>query len=439
MIKIFFDNISNGLQNIFKNFARKGKVTETDLKNMLREVRMTFLEADVNYQVVRELEKRIYEKAIGAEILKSLTPDQQIIKIINDELVDILGSAQSGLTFGSKLSVYMLVGLQGAGKTTLAGKLAKKLKSQSKKVLLVACDTFRAAAVQQLKILGDKIGVEVFSLEGETSAIKIAEAGKQKKKKNNFNIVIIDTAGRLDINNDLMAELQAIKSVVRPHEILIVVDAMGGQEAVKIASSFNEKLGLDGIVFTKLDGDTRGGAVLSIKFVTGIPIKFIGVGEGLEDLEEFYPDRMASRILGNGDVLSLIEKAQEKIGEEEFKKQSEKVLKNNFDLNDLLEQMKAVKKLGPIKNLLKMIPGINKIDLSQADPEDELKKVSAIICSMTKQERENPDIIDASRKRRIANGCKRSVNEINLLLKRFEEMKKMMQMLKDKKFNLFGN
>ena len=236
-----------------------------------------------------------------------------------------------------------------------------------------------------------------------------------------------------------MAELQAIKSVVRPHEILIVVDAMGGQEAVKIASSFNEKLGLDGIVFTKLDGDTRGGAVLSIKFVTGIPIKFIGVGEGLEDLEEFYPDRMASRILGNGDVLSLIEKAQEKIGEEEFKKQSEKVLKNNFDLNDLLEQMKAVKKLGPIKNLLKMIPGINKIDLSQADPEDELKKVSAIICSMTKQERENPDIIDASRKRRIANGCKRSVNEINLLLKRFEEMKKMMQMLKDKKFNLFGN
>lgn len=439
MIKIFFDNISNGLQNIFKNFARKGKVTETDLKNMLREVRMTFLEADVNYQVVRELEKRIYEKAIGAEILKSLTPDQQIIKIINDELVDILGSAQSGLTFGSKLSVYMLVGLQGAGKTTLAGKLAKKLKSQSKKVLLVACDTFRAAAVQQLKILGDKIGVEVFSLEGETSAIKIAEAGKQYALKNNFNIVIIDTAGRLDINNDLMAELQAIKSVVRPHEILIVVDAMGGQEAVKIASSFNEKLGLDGIVFTKLDGDTRGGAVLSIKFVTGIPIKFIGVGEGLEDLEEFYPDRMASRILGNGDVLSLIEKAQEKIGEEEFKKQSEKVLKNNFDLNDLLEQMKAVKKLGPIKNLLKMIPGINKIDLSQADPEDELKKVSAIICSMTKQERENPDIIDASRKRRIANGCKRSVNEINLLLKRFEEMKKMMQMLKDKKFNLFGN
>ena len=439
MIKIFFDNISNGLQNIFKNFARKGKVTETDLKNMLREVRMTFLEADVNYQVVRELGERIYKKAIGAEILKSLTPDQQIIKIINDELVDILGSAQSGLTFGSKLSVYMLVGLQGAGKTTLAGKLAKKLKSQSKKVLLVACDTFRAAAVQQLKILGDKIGVEVFSLEGETSAIKIAEAGKEYALKNNFNVVIIDTAGRLDINDDLMAELQEIKSVVRPHEILIVVDAMGGQEAVKIASSFNEKLGLDGIVFTKLDGDTRGGAVLSIKFVTGIPIKFIGVGEGLEDLEEFYPDRMASRILGNGDVLSLIEKAQEKIGEEEFKKQSEKVLKNNFDLNDLLEQMKAVKKLGPIKNLLKMIPGINKIDLSQADPEDELKKVSAIICSMTKQERENPDIIDASRKRRIANGCKRSVNEINLLLKRFEEMKKMMQMLKDKKFNLFGN
>lgn len=439
MIKIFFDNISNGLQNIFKNFARKGKVTETDLKNMLREVRMTFLEADVNYKVVGELEKRIYEKAIGAEILKSLTPDQQIIKIINDELVDILGSAQSGLTFGSKLSVYMLVGLQGAGKTTLAGKLAKKLKSQSKKVLLVACDTFRAAAVQQLKILGDKIGVEVFSLEGETSAVKIAEAGKEYALKNNFNIVIIDTAGRLDINDDLMAELQAIKSVVRPHEILIVVDAMGGQEAVKIASSFNEKLGLDGIVFTKLDGDARGGAVLSIKFVTGIPIKFIGVGEGLEDLEEFYPDRMASRILGNGDVLSLIEKAQEKIGEEEFKKQSEKVLKNNFDLNDLLEQMKAVKKLGPIKNLLKMIPGINKIDLGQADPEDELKKVSAIICSMTKQERENPDIIDASRKRRIANGCKRSVNEINLLLKRFEEMKRMMQMLKNKKFNLFGN
>ena len=439
MIKIFFNNISNGLQNIFKNFARKSKITESDLDSMLREIRIVFLEADVDYQVVKDLIARVRAKALGAEILKSLTPDQQIIKIINDELIDILGNAQSGLTFGSKLSVYMLVGLQGAGKTTIAGKLAKKLKSQSKKVLLVACDTFRAAADRQLQILGDKIGVEVFSLEGETSAIKVAEAGKEYALKNSFNVVIIDTAGRLDINDNLMAELQEIKSVIKPHEILIVVDAMGGQTALKIAKSFNEKLGLDGVIFTKLDGDARGGAVLSIKFVTGIPIKFIGVGEGLEDLEEFYPDRMASRILGNGDVLSLIEKAQEKIGEEEFKKQSEKMLKNNFDLNDLLEQMKAVKKLGPIRNLLKMIPGINKIDLSQADPEGELKKVGAIICSMTKQERENPDIINASRKRRIANGCKRSVNDVNLLLKRFEEMKKMMQMLKDKKFNLFGN
>ncbi len=442
MINIFFDKISGGLQDVFRKFSGKGKITEKDLDRMLHEIKMTFLDADVNFNVVRVLNNNIAQKAKGAEVLKSLTPDQQIIKIIDDELIEILGFAQAGLTFAKRLTVFVLVGLQGAGKTTVAGKLALKLKKQGKKVLLVACDTFRAAAIKQLQVLGRQIGIEVFSLENEISPIKIAKAGKEYALQNNFDVVIIDTAGRLNIDDNLMNELHEIKSAVVPHEILLVVDAMGGQEAVNIAQSFDNWLGIDGIIMTKLDGDARGGAVLSIRYITKKPVKFIGVGEKLTDLEEFHPDRMASRILGHGDALSAIEKAEEAFGEEELKKQSEKMLKNKFDLNDLLKQMQKIKKLGPLKDFLKMIPGLNKIDLSQADPEGELKRIAAIISSMTPKERSNPDIINASRKRRVAKGCCRSVNEINMLLKRFDEMRKIMQMFKsDKKslFKFFGN
>ncbi len=427
-----FESLSNRLQDVFKQLRGKGRLTEKDVKTALREVKLALLEADVNFKIVKNFVNKVTEKAVGIEVLEGLNPGQQVIKIVNDELIELMGTSQSKITFSSKSpTVYMMVGLQGAGKTTTTGKLAGQLRKQGKKPLLTACDIYRPAAVKQLQVVGGTYNIPVFSMESK-NPVEIARESLNYAAKNGNDVIIIDTAGRLHINEELMEELQNIKNEVHPQEILLVVDAMTGQDAVNVAETFNDKIGIDGVIITKLDGDTRGGAALSVRAVTGKPIKYVGMGEKLDDLEPFYPDRMASRILGMGDVLSLIEKAQQVFDESQAQELEKKMRTLDFTLEDFLNQMQQVKKMGPIKDLLKMIPGFGQINIDDANIDEKaMVHVEAIIQSMTLEERRNPDILNGSRKKRIAKGCGRTIQEINKLLKQFEEMKKMMKMMTD--------
>ena len=421
-----FEGLSSKLQSITNKFKGKVRVTEADLKDMLREVKLALLEADVNYKIVKEFIAVIQEKALGQDVLKSLTPGQQVIKIVKDELVELLGGTESKITFlPNAPTVIMLIGLQGSGKTTTAGKLANVLRKQGKKPLLVACDVYRPAAIKQLQVVGKQLNIPVFSDETSKNVVNIAKRSIDEAIKKLNDVIILDTAGRLQIDEDLMQELQNIKQNVRPQEILLVVDSMTGQDAVNVATTFNEKVGIDGIILTKLDGDTRGGAALSVKKVTGKPIKYIATGEKLSDIEPFHPDRMASRILGMGDVLSIIEKAEESFSEEQLRKQS-------FDLNDYLAQLRQVKKMGSFSSLLKMIPGMNQLKNIKVD-DKEFDKIEAIICSMTTGERRNPKLLNASRRKRIANGSGTSVQEINRFMTSFETTQKMMKKIKSGK------
>lgn len=422
------DNLGSRFQEIFKKVRGHGKLSESNIKDALREVKMSLLEADVNYKVVKDFTAKIQEKAIGTDVLKGINPGQQFIKIVNDELVELLGGTNARLTKGVRNpTVLMLAGLQGAGKTTFAAKLGNYLKKQGEKVLMVGADVYRPAAIKQLQVLGEQTGIEVYSEENHQDAVGICERGLAKAKELGSTYMIIDTAGRLHIDEKLMDELKEIKRLTRPQEILLVVDAMIGQDAVNLAESFNNVLNIDGVVLTKLDGDTRGGAALSIKAVVGKPIKFVGVGEKIDDMELFHPERLVSRILGMGDVVSLVEKAQSAIDEEDAKSLEEKIRTQKFDLDDFLKQLQNIKKLGSLGSILKMIPGMGQIgDLAPA--EKEMKKVEAIIQSMTKEERKKPEILKASRKQRIAKGSGTEVADINRLLKQFEQMKAMMKM-----------
>lgn len=430
-----FEGLSGKLQDTIKKLRGKGRVTDKDVKEMMREIKLALLEADVNFKVVKDFINKISVRAVGEDVLESLTPGQQVIKIVNDELIDLMGRENSKLTFSPKLpTVYMLVGLQGAGKTTATGKLGNLIRKQGKNPLFVACDIYRPAAIKQLQVLGEQLSIPVFTMGDKVNPVDIAKAAIEHAKIKQHDIVILDTAGRLHINEELMDELLNIKNAVKPQEILLVVDAMTGQDAVNVAESFNEKLGVDGIILTKLDGDTRGGAALSVKAVTGKPIKFSGIGEKLSDLEPFYPDRMASRILGMGDVLSLIEKAQENFDEKKALELEKKMRTMQFTLNDYLDQMQQLKKMGPLSQVMNMLPGMNTKALQGVDMEKgekEMKKNEAIIRSMTKREREEPSIINGSRRKRIATGSGTSVQEINRLLNSFEDMKKMFKMLAD--------
>ena len=424
-----FENLSEKLQAVFKQLRGKGKLTEKDVKEAMREVKLALLEADVNFKIVKQFINKVNERAVGSEVLESLTPGQQVIKIVNEELIELMGSSQSKLTFSSKPpTVYMMVGLQGAGKTTTSGKLAGLLKKQGKSPLLVACDVYRPAAIKQLQVVGNNYGIPVFEMGDKLNPVDIAKESLQYATKNKHDVILIDTAGRLHINEELMEELKNIKEAVRPQEILLVVDAMTGQDAVTVADSFNGQLGVDGIILTKLDGDARGGAALSVRSVTGKPIKYIGMGEKMEDLEPFYPDRKASRILGMGDVLSLIEKAQEAYDEKQAMEMAQKMRNNDFTLEDFLDQMQQIKKMGPLKDLIGMIPGMSQLNLNDVDVDPKaMAHIEAIIQSMTKEERQNPSILNGPRKKRIANGSGRTIAEVNRLLKQFEEMKKMMK------------
>ena len=422
------ENLGNRFQDIFKKIRGHGKLSETNIKDALREVKMSLLEADVNYKVVKDFTNKISEKAIGTEVIRGVNPAQQFIKLVNDELVELLGGTSSKLTKGLRNpTIIMLAGLQGAGKTTFAAKLAKFLKKQNEKLLLVGVDVYRPAAIKQLQVLGQQIGVDVYSEENSKDVVGIATRAIEKAKEINATYMIVDTAGRLHVDETLMEELKELKKAIKPQEILLVVDAMIGQDAVNLAESFNNALSVDGVILTKLDGDTRGGAALSIKAVVGKPIKFIGVGEKLNDIEIFHPDRLVSRILGMGDVVSLVEKAQEVIDENEAKSLEEKIKSQKFDLNDFLKQLQTIKRLGSLGGILKLIPGMPKID-DLAPAEKEMKKVEAIIQSMTKEERKKPDILKASRKIRIAKGSGTDVSDVNKLLKQFEQMKSMMKM-----------
>ncbi len=428
-----FDNLSQRLQGVFKNLRGKGKLTEKDVKEALREVRLALLEADVNFKIVKNFVKTVTERAVGGEVMESLTPGQQVVKIVNEELVSLMGESQSELTFSpTPPTVYMMVGLQGAGKTTTSGKLAGILRKKSKKPLLVACDIYRPAAIKQLEVVGSNYGIPVFSKGDKLSPVDIAKAAVTFANENHNDVVIIDTAGRLHIDEELMTELQDIKSAVNPKEILLVVDSMTGQDAVNVAESFDSQLEIDGIILTKLDGDTRGGAALSVRSVTGKPIKYVGMGEKMEDLEPFHPDRMASRILGMGDVLSLIEKAQEAIDEKKALELEKKMRNMDFNFEDFLDQMQQIKKMGSFQQLLGMVPGMNQMNLDDAQfDEKAMSHVEAIINSMTVKERRNPSILNGSRKKRIANGSGRTIQEVNKLLKQFESMKKMMKQFTD--------
>ena len=422
-----FEGISSKLQEITRKFKGKARITESDLKEMLREVKLALLEADVNYKIVKEFVNTIQEKAIGQDVLKSLTPGQQVIKIVKDELVELLGGTDSKINFTpNPPTVIMLVGLQGSGKTTTAGKLANIIRKQGKKPLLVACDVYRPAAIKQLQVVGASLNIPVYSNESTKDVVQIAKQAINTAISKLNDVIILDTAGRLQIDEELMNELKNVKQSVKPHEILLVVDSMIGQEAVNIASKFNEDLGIDGIVLTKLDGDTRGGAALSVKKITGKPIKFAATGEKLSDIEEFHPDRMASRILGMGDVLSIIEKAEEAFDEEEAIKIEKQLRKKEFDLDDYLVQLKQIKKMGSFSSILKMIPGMSNIKDLKVD-DKELFKIEAIICSMTKQERKNPKLLNASRRKRIANGSGTTVQQINKFMDSFEMTQKMMK------------
>lgn len=429
-----FENLSNKLQDVFKQLRGKGKLTEADVKTAMREVKIALLEADVNFKIVKNFIKTVTERAVGTEVLEGLNPGQQVIKIVNEELISLMGTTQSQLTFAKRPpTVYMMVGLQGAGKTTSSGKLAGQLRKQGRNPLLVACDVYRPAAIKQLQVVGKNYNIPVFEMGDKLSPVEISKKALEYAAENRNDVILIDTAGRLHINEELMQELQDIKEVVKPQEILLVVDAMTGQDAVTVAESFDSQLGIDGIIMTKLDGDARGDAALSVRSVTNKPIKYIGMGEKMEDLEPFYPDRMASRILGMGDVLTLIDKVQQNIDEQEAKEMQKKMLSNEFTLEDFLSQMQQIKKMGPLKDLMGMIPGMNKFNLDEAlngvDPSKEMAKTEAIIQSMTREERLNPSILNGPRKKRIANGSGRSIAEVNRLLKQFEEMKKMMKQM----------
>ena len=426
-----FEGLAEKLNQAFKKLRSKGKLSENDVKEAMREVRLALLEADVNYKVAKDFVKNVTEKAVGEEVLSSLTPAQQVIKIVRDELTELMGSTDSRINFSSKLpTIIMMCGLQGSGKTTHSAKLARMFRKQGKRPLLVACDVYRPAAIEQLKVVGAQVDTPVFEM-GTIRPMEIAKNAIKHAKDYGNDIVILDTAGRLHIDEQLMQELQDIKSEVHPHEILLVIDAMTGQDAVNVAQSFNDTLGIDGVILTKLDGDTRGGAALSVRAVTGKPIKFAGIGEKLEDLEVFHPDRMASRILGMGDVLTLIEKAQDEVDEKKAMEVAQKLKENSFDMSDLLEQIKQVRNMGPLGKILEMFPGMSgKItDETAQAGEQEIKYLEAIINSMTKEERANPDIINPARKRRIAAGSGTDVPRVNRVLKQYKQMKEMMKML----------
>ena len=428
-----FESLSEKLQSALGKLKGKGKLSEKDVDLAMREVRLALLEADVNFKVVKDFIKNVKERAIGSEVMESLTPGQYVVKIVNEELTKLMGESQAKLTFSSSPpTVILMSGLQGAGKTTTAGKLALNLKKQNKRPLLVACDVYRPAAIKQLEVVGERVGVPVFSMGDKNNPVDIAKASLEHGKKHGNDVIIIDTAGRLHIDEDLMNEIVNIHDAVNPQEVLLVLDAMTGQDAVNVADAFNQRLGITGVILTKLDGDARGGAALSLRAVTNKPIKFVGMGEKLDDLEPFYPDRMASRILGMGDVLSLIEKAQASIDEKKALELEKKIRTAQFTFDDFLDQLEQMKNLGPLGQFLGMIPGVNAKALKGLDVNDkDLARLEAIIKSMTKKERENPDIIDSSRRRRIANGSGTNVQDVNKLLKQFKETKKMMKKFTD--------
>lgn len=428
-----FEGLSSRLQAITRKLGGKARITESDLKEVMREVKLALLEADVNYKIVKEFISTIQEKALGQDVLKSLTPGQQVIKIVKDELVELLGGTESRINFTpNPPTVIMLVGLQGSGKTTTAGKLANLLRKQGKKPLLVACDVYRPAAIKQLQVVGNQLNIPVYANESTKDVVQIAKQAYNVAISKLNDVIILDTAGRLHIDEELMQELKNLKASSKPHEILLVVDSMTGQDAVNVATSFNENLGIDGVVLTKLDGDTRGGAALSVKKVTGKPIKFAATGEKLSDIEEFHPDRMAQRILGMGDVLSIIEKAEETFSEEEAEKLEKQLRKGEFDLNDYLAQLKQIKKMGSFSSILKMIPGMGNLKDVKVD-DKELIRIEAIISSMTDKERKNPKILNGSRRIRIANGSGTTVQQINQFMKTFEVTQTMMKKMKSEK------
>ena len=425
-----FESLSEKMQRAFSKLKGKGTLSEKDIDAAMREIKLALLEADVSYKIVKEFVNDVKEKSLGSEVMKSLTPDQQVIKFVNTELRELMGDVSSKLTFSPKgFTIYMMVGLQGTGKTTTCAKLAKYLKEQGKKPMLAACDVYRPAAIDQLEVVGKDVGVEVYADREESSPVKIAKAAIEKAERLGMNVLILDTAGRLQIDEELMDELVDIKSEVHPHEILLVVDALTGQDAVNTASGFHDKLGVDGVIMTKLDGDARGGAALSVKKVTGTAIKFVGLGEKFDEFEVFHPDRMADRILGMGDVLTLIEQAEQTIDKEQAEKIEKRLRKNQFTLVDFLEQTAQIKKMGGVAKLLGMMPGaskqMNEIDASKG--EEELKRFESIIYSMTPDERDNPALLNASRRRRISKGSGQPVSAINNLIKRYEEVKKMMK------------
>ena len=425
-----FESLSDKLQNIFKNLRGKGRLTEEDVKAALKEVKIALLEADVNFKVVKDFVKKVNERAVGQDVMNSLTPGQMVIKIVNEELTNLMGSETTELKLlpDNQITVIMMMGLQGAGKTTTTAKIAGKLKAKGKRPLLVACDVYRPAAIEQLKINGEKQQVPVFSMGDKQKPLNIAKAAIEHAKKNNNNVVILDTAGRLHVDEDMMNELVEIRDNIELTQTVLVVDAMTGQDAVNVAKEFNEKIGIDGIIVTKLDGDTRGGAALSIKAITGKPILYIGMGEKLSDLEQFHPDRMASRILGMGDVLSLIEKAEQSIDQDKAKEMEQRLKKAQFTFDDYLEYMSQIKNMGGLSSLLSMMPGVGgKINDDMLPDEKQLGKIEAIIYSMTKEERSNPDVINPSRKQRIAKGAGVDISQVTKLVKQFEQARKMMK------------
>ena len=428
-----FEGLSDRLEATFKNLRSKGSLTEADVRSAMREVRMALLEADVNYKVAKDFTNTVTEKAIGEKVMESLTPSQMVIKIVHEELVSLMGGTNARLAYASHPpTIILMCGLQGSGKTTHCAKLALKLKKENHRPLLVACDVYRPAAIKQLQVVGEQAGVPVFEM-GQGNPVEISKAAIDEAKLHGYDYVIIDTAGRLHVDEELMNELKDIKAEVKPHEILLVVDAMTGQDAVNVATSFDDALGIDGLILTKLDGDTRGGAALSARAVTGKPIKFVGTGEKLENLDVFHPDRMANRILGMGDVLSLIEKAEQMIDEKEAAELEKKLMQNKFDLNDLLDQFRQIRKMGSIKEMLMMLPGIgNKAKDIEVD-ESKFDRMQAIILSMTAKERANPAIINPSRKKRIADGCGQTIEDVNRLLSQYKQMQKMFRQMNGKK------
>lgn len=427
-----FESLSEKLQNVFKNLRGKGRLSEADVKTALKEVKMALLEADVSFKVVKQFISSVQERSVGEEVLGSLQPGQMVIKIVNEEMIRLMGSETTEIALkpGNEISVIMMAGLQGAGKTTTTAKIAGKLKAKGRKPLLAACDVYRPAAIQQLQINGEKQGVPVFAMGENQNPVNIAKAAVEHAAKNGYNVVILDTAGRLHVDESMMEELVNIKAAVSVDQTILVVDAMTGQDAVNVASNFQDKVGIDGVILTKLDGDTRGGAALSIRAITGKPILYIGMGEKLSDLEQFYPDRMASRILGMGDILTLIEKAEMELDEEKAREMGQKLRKAEFDYNDFLDQMHQIKKMGGIGSIMSMMPGVGQIKGGMPEVDEKaMDRVEAIILSMTKEERTNPGIMNPSRKQRIARGAGVDISEVNRLVKQFDQMKKMMKQL----------